>query len=196
MKYRFVTIWRIEAPIEKAYELIYHSLNWPQWWRSVERVEDLSSGDAQGLGSVRRYSWRGRLPYRVTFDICVIHIEPLATIEGIASGDVEGQGRWSFSTEGTVTTIRFEWQVHTTPTWMNLLALFARPLFKWNHDTVIQQGGEALARALNARLVDIAHYRTLLSQAPSADLNPSVQTMAMNELPMPTGRDNSNTATS
>jgi hypothetical protein len=41
---------------------------------------------------------------------------------------------------------------------MNLLALFARPFIKWNHDTVMQQGGEALARRLNARLVDIAHY--------------------------------------
>jgi hypothetical protein len=158
MKYRFVTIWYIEAPLEAVCEAIYHSLNWPQWWRNVERVEELAPGDARGIGSVRRYSWRGRLPYRLTFDICVIHIEPLAAIEGIASGDVEGQGRWSFSTEGAVTIVRFEWQVHTTPVWMNLLALFARPFIKWNHDTVMQQGGEALARRLNARLVDIAHY--------------------------------------
>jgi hypothetical protein len=40
---------------------------------------------------------------------------------------------------------------------MNLLALFARPLIKWNHDGVMRHGGEALARRLNARLVGIAH---------------------------------------
>ncbi len=158
MKYRFVTIWNIEAPIEDVCEAIYHSLNWPQWWRNVESVEDLASGDAQGIGSVRRYTWRGRLPYRLTFDIRVSHIEPLAFIEGIASGDVEGLGRWSFTTDGAVTIVRYEWQIRTTPIWMNLLAVFARPFIKWNHDGVMQQGGEALARMLNARLVEVAHF--------------------------------------
>jgi hypothetical protein len=155
--YHFVTIWHIEAPIEAICEAIYHSLSWPQWWRDVKKVEELSPGDACGIGSIRRYSWRGRLPYRLNFDICVIYIEPLVTIEGIASGDVEGMGRWSFTTDDTVTVVRFEWQVRTTPYWMSLLAIFARPLFKWNHDAVMQRGGEALARMLNTRLVSITH---------------------------------------
>jgi len=157
MNYRFITIWCIEAPIEEVCEAIYHSLSWPQWWRNVERVEELAPGDARGIGSVRRYTWKGRLPYRLTFDIRVSHIDPLVTIEGIASGDVEGLGRWSFTTDGTVTIVRYEWQIRTTSAWMNLLALFARPFFKWNHHAVMQQGGEGLARMLNARLVNIAH---------------------------------------
>lgn len=97
------------------------------------------------------------MPYQLTFDIRVIHIEPLAAIEGIASGDVEGHGRWSFTADGAVTVVRHEWQVRTTPLWMKLLELFARPFFKWNHEAVMQQGGESLARKLNARLVEIAH---------------------------------------
>lgn len=157
MKYHFITVWNIEAPIEAVCEAISLSLNWPQWWRNVESVVELAPGDARGIGSVRRYTWRGRLPYRLTFDIRVSHIEPLAAIEGIASGDVEGLGRWSFTTDGAVTIVRYEWQIRTTPVWMNLLALFARPFIKWNHDAVMQQGGEALARMLNARLVEIAH---------------------------------------
>lgn len=157
MEYRFVTVWCIEAPIEAVCEAIYHSMSWPQWWRNVESVEELAPGDALGIGSVRRYTWRGRLPYRLIFDICVNHLEPLATIEGIASGDVEGKGRWSFTADGAVTVVRYEWQVRTTPAWMNVLALFARPFIKWNHNIVMQQGGEALAHMLNARLVEIAH---------------------------------------
>jgi hypothetical protein len=157
MEYRFVTVWWIEAPIEAVCEAISHSLNWPQWWRNVESVEELVPGDARGIGSVRRYTWRGRLPYRLTFDICVVHAEPLTTVAGIASGDVEGQGRWSFTTDGCVTRARFEWQIRTTTVWMNLLALFARPLIKWNHDGIMRHGGEALARRLNARLIGIAH---------------------------------------
>lgn len=157
MEYRFVTVWRIEAPLEAVCEAISHSLNWPQWWRNVESVEELVSGDARGIGSVRRYTWRGRLPYRIRFDICVVDAEPLTAVAGIASGDVEGRGRWSFSSDGAVTRVRFDWRIRTTPVWMNLLALFARPLIKWNHDGIMRHGGEALARRLNARLVGITH---------------------------------------
>ena len=156
--YRFVTLWHIEAPLDAVCAAIEHSLMWPQWWRCVEKVEELAPGDARGIGSVRRYTWKGRLPYRLTFDICVTHIEPLAAVEGIASGEVEGHGRWSFSSEGAVTSVRYEWQVRTTPLWMRLLAPFARAAFKWNHDAVMQQGGEGLARQLNARLIGIAHH--------------------------------------
>ncbi|HEX7971410.1 MAG TPA: SRPBCC family protein [Thiobacillus sp.] len=157
MEYRFVTRWRIEAPIEAVCEAISHSLDWPQWWRNVERVEELDPGDARGIGSVRRYTWRGRLPYRLTFDLCVTHAEWLTVVEGIASGDVEGRGRWHFTTDGTVTSVCLDWQVHSTSAWMNLLARCARPLFKWNHDGIMRHGGEALARMLNARLIEVAH---------------------------------------
>jgi len=158
MEYTFVTVWYIEAPVEAVCEVIYDSLSWPQWWCNVEGVEEIAPGDARGIGSVRRYTWRGRMPYRLTFDIFVTHIEPLVVIEGIASGDVKGNGRWSFTTDGAVTVVRYDWQIRTTQVWINLLALFARPFIKWNHNAVMQQGGEALAHLLNARLVKIAHY--------------------------------------
>lgn len=158
MEYRFVTFWHIEAPIEAVCDAICHSLNWPLWWRNVEKVDELAAGNARGICNVSRFVWKGPLPYRLTFDVCIIRFEPLIAIEGIASGDVEGQGRWSFTTNGDVTIVRYEWQVRTTPAWMNLLALFARPLFTWNHNAVMQHGGVALARLLNARLVSIAHY--------------------------------------
>lgn len=158
MNYHFITVWTIEAPLEAVCEAISHSLFWPQWWRSVERVEEVAPGDARGLGRVLRYTWHGRLPYRLTFDICIIDVEPLVAVEGIAKGDVEGKGRWSFSTEGAITRVRYEWQVRTIPAWMNLVALVAHPFIRWNHNFVMRQGGEALAHRLNARLIKIEHY--------------------------------------
>lgn len=158
MEYRFVTVWSIEAPLATVCEEISLSLVWPQWWRSVESVEEVAPGDAQGVGRVLRYTWRGRLPYRLTFDICIVEVQPLTAVAGIANGDVEGIGRWSFSARGSVTHVRYEWQVRTTSAWMNLLALFAPPFIRWNHNFVMRQGGEALANRLNARLVGIRHY--------------------------------------
>lgn len=115
MNYRFVTIWYIEAPIESVCKAICHSLSWPLWWCNVERVEELARGDLQGIGNVRRYTWKGRLPYRLIFDVCIIRSEPLADVEGIASGDIEGKGHWSFTADGAVTAARCEWQIRTTP---------------------------------------------------------------------------------
>jgi uncharacterized protein YndB with AHSA1/START domain len=156
-EYTFVTIWRIAAPRSEVYRAIRESLHWPSWWRGVVSVVELDSGDANGIGSVRRYTWKSLLPYRISFDMRVTRIEPLVALEGVATGEVEGTGRWSFTDQGSVTTIRYEWQIRTTRRWMNLAAPLARPLFQWNHDAVMRQGGQGLARLLGARLVGMAH---------------------------------------
>lgn len=44
--------------------------------------------------------------------------------------------------------MRYEWDVRTTQWWMNALAPLARPVFAWNHDYVMRQGGEGLRRRL------------------------------------------------
>ena len=67
--YEFVTIWRVKAPIEKVWELIYRSENWPEWWRGVEKVEKLKEGDANHVGALFRYTWKSKLPYRLIFVI-------------------------------------------------------------------------------------------------------------------------------
>lgn len=92
-EYRFVTVWRIEAPIQQLCDAISHSVSWPRWWKGLESVEELDPGDRSGIGSLRRFTWKSKLPYRLTFDVRVTRIEPLAVLEGVASGEVEGTGR-------------------------------------------------------------------------------------------------------
>ncbi|SAL11471.1 polyketide cyclase [Caballeronia peredens] len=156
-EYRFNTTWRIEAPLPTVWDAIHDTASWPQWWTCVERVIEVETGASDGVGALHRYTWKGRLPYRVRFDMRVTRVERFVLLEGIASGDVEGSGRWQFSSHDDITTVRYQWRVRTGRGWMNLLAPIARPLFKWNHDYVMQQGGEALAKRLNARLVGIEH---------------------------------------
>ena len=45
----------------------------------------------------------------------IVDIQPLVAVAGVANGDVEGTGRWSFSAQGAITHVRYEWQVRTTP---------------------------------------------------------------------------------
>jgi uncharacterized protein YndB with AHSA1/START domain len=146
--YNFVTLWRFDAPLEAVWDLVYRSEQWPAWWRGVERVEVLEEGDANHVGGVRRYTWKSRLPYRLSFDMRLARVEPLSVIEGEAFGELSGRGLWTFSSAGGVTDVRYDWNVETTKPWMNLLAPLARPLFKWNHDVVMGWGAEGLARRL------------------------------------------------
>ena len=149
-KYRFVTIWDVTAPIESVWNEIYHTEFWPNWWKGVESVVELKQGDKDGIDSVRRYTWKSLLPYKLTFDMRTVRVEPLSIIEAVATGELEGKGLWQFSVDQTGTVARYDWEVETTKLWMNILSPLARPLFKWNHDVVMGWGAEGLRKRLGA----------------------------------------------
>ncbi|ADJ28541.1 AI-2E family transporter [Nitrosococcus watsonii] len=152
-QYSLLTTWRIEAPIEAVWNAISNTENWPAWWNYVERVVQLESGDKNGLGSRYCLLWRTRLPYRISLESKVTRIEAPVLVEAIVSGDVEGWGRWRLASEGSITEVRYDWHVRVTKFWMNWLTSLLKPVFKWNHSVVMQQGGEGLARHLNARFL-------------------------------------------
>ena len=153
--YSFVTLWRFRAPLASVWDLIYRSEHWPAWWRGVERVEKIEDGDAEGIGSVRRYTWKSKLPYRLAFDMRLVRIEPMSIIEGEAIGELKGKGRWHLAEDGDVTSVRYDWNVATTKSWMNLLAPIARPVFKWNHDVVMGWGADGLAKRLGVERLEV-----------------------------------------
>ena len=157
IEYKFVTVWRIEAPIDAVWEAIYRSETWPAWWGSVRRVVEVAPGNDDGIGNVRRYFWRSRLPYDLVFEVKVTRIDRPVSLVGVSAGELVGRGTWDLSQDGAVTTVRNTWEVRTTKRWMNLLAPLARPLFGWNHAFSMRQGGEGLARLLGARLVENTH---------------------------------------
>ena len=152
-EYRLLTIWRIEAPLEAVYAAIHNSPRWPDWWPGVRKVERVAAGDADGINSVLRYSWQGKLPYRMVFEVRATRIEKQVAIEGTVQGDLEGVGRWHFFRQGAVSIVRYEWHVRSTRWWMNLIAPFARSMFIRNHGIVMRQGAEGLAHLLGSPLV-------------------------------------------
>jgi hypothetical protein len=156
-EYRLTTVWRIDAPLRDVWDAIYDSISWPQWWKNVEQVREMRAGAADGLGAVHRYVWKGMLPYRVIVDVRVTRVEPLVALEGVASGALVGAGRWHFAAHGEHTVVRYDWHVRTTKAWMNAIAPIARLAFRWNHDWIMREGGVALARRLDARLIGIEH---------------------------------------
>lgn len=136
--YEFVTTWRIEAPIEKAWNESYHTEDWPNWWKGVMSVRELRKGDDLEVGSIRRYEWKTRLAYNLFFDIETVRVEPVSYLEGRAKGELQGKGIWRLSQEGNLTVARYDWIVKTNKNWMNLLAPLAKSIYEWNHKVVMR----------------------------------------------------------
>lgn len=152
-EYRFLTTWLLEADRQRVWDAIYDSERWPQWWQGVLEAEKLEEGDENGVGQFGRYVWKAKLPYKVEFWIRTTRVEAPHLLEGDATGELAGVGRWRLFEHAGVTAVVYEWNVHTTKAWMNLLAPLARPAFKSNHDYVMRKGGDGLAKRLGARLL-------------------------------------------
>jgi len=143
-EYSFITEWEFDAPIESVWDEIYNPGSWPEWWDYVERATEIKKGDDLGVGSLWIYRWKTRLFYSFTFYVETYLVQPPYRLEGNASGDLEGTGKWSLSEENGYTKVVYEWKVRTNKSWMNILAPIAYPFFKWNHTTVMDNGYKGL----------------------------------------------------
>ena len=152
-KYRFLTTWCLGASIDRVWDAIYDTERWPEWWRGVERVVELQAAGDHGSGQLARYTWKSKLPYELEFDMRTTRIERPNLLEGAASGELAGTGRWRLFEANGATAVLYEWDVRTTRPWMNLLAPVARPIFAWNHDFVMRNGADGLSRLLGAPLL-------------------------------------------
>jgi hypothetical protein len=148
-EYNFKTVWVLDAPIEAVWDAIVASERWPEWWPYLESVVEISKGDFSGIGSIRRYTWGCSLPYKLDFQIMVTKIERPLNIVGVASGDLEGIGRWILSAEGgTSTRVEYLLSARSTKPWMNMAAPLLGWFFRWNHNRVMNAGREGLSNYL------------------------------------------------
>jgi uncharacterized protein YndB with AHSA1/START domain len=152
-EYRFLTTWCLDAPVERVWDAIYESERWPEWWKGVLESEKLEEGDPSGVGELGRYVWKSKLPYKLEFQMRTTRVERPHLLEGEADGELAGIGRWRLFEANGTTAVIYEWNVHTTRPWMNLLTPIARPIFALNHDYVMRNGGEGLAKLLGCRLL-------------------------------------------
>jgi len=147
-QFNLVTEWRFSATVDRVWAELMRPDDWPQWWKAVKRVQTLAEGDADGVGAVRRLTWGSALPYELTFDMRSTRIEPMTVIEGRASGELDGTGRWTIRPDGQGTHVRYDWQIEVTKPWMRALAPVLRPAFAWNHNVVMGWGYDGLSRRL------------------------------------------------
>lgn len=148
VKYSFVSRWKTPAPITDVWAVVHDSLCWPQWWPDFTSVHEITPGNSRGVGSIRRYTIRSPFGYALQFNLHVDDVKEYHMIQGRASGDLEGAGRWLLRDDGGATIIECHWDVCTTRPWMNMLAFILRPIFIYNHRKVMEHGAEHLSEKL------------------------------------------------
>jgi len=151
-QYSFVTHWELRAPVDAVWEAICHPGTWPEWWKGVA-VSRVGESDTAGIGTVMRFSWRGRLPYRLRFMMRLTERVDHTKLAGQAWGDLEGTGVWYFREEEGITFVDCYWDVSVRKPWIRRLSWLLRPVFRSNHDLVMRRGAKGLARRLYAPLL-------------------------------------------
>jgi uncharacterized protein YndB with AHSA1/START domain len=153
--YSFLSTWCVAAPLERVWDVLSHTEGYPEWWKGVRKVTVLEPGEGggRGVGTLYRMEWRSKLPYSLVFDSRVTRVERPYLLEGQASGELEGVGAWRLYESALGTAAIYSWDVSTTRAWMNAIGPLARPAFSWNHDYVMRQGADGLAKKLGVELV-------------------------------------------
>jgi uncharacterized protein YndB with AHSA1/START domain len=149
MLFRLRTDFTLPASRAAVYEAVRDVQVWPQWWRGCERVIELEAGRDDGVGARHQITWRSRLPYRVAIEVEVTSVARGEMIRGSSRGDLDGVGTWRFLDAAGGTHVQYLWEVSTRKRWMRLLAPVLAPLFRRNHDWLMQDGAAGLARHLN-----------------------------------------------
>ncbi|HMA12927.1 MAG TPA: SRPBCC family protein [Steroidobacteraceae bacterium] len=150
-RYQLESHWHVDAPIEAVWDALHAVEDWPRWWPSVLAVREIAKGDAGGVGAVHHFTWGSALPYQLSFQMRTTRVRRPFLLEGVAEGELSGVGRWTLSPSGTGTAVHYDWEVSTTRTWMNVMAPFLGPMFRWNHGKVMASGAQGLNAWLRAR---------------------------------------------
>ena len=146
-------------PPERAWQLIADVQVWPRWWRYVRRVRILSRGAADHVGDVAELDWSSALLYRIRLTVTTTQAEFERLLEGHAEGDLRGRGTWILepAPQGGVD-VCYRWEVSLERRWMRAWSIVLRPLFEWNHFTVMRAGAHGMARELGCRISGLAEW--------------------------------------
>ncbi len=157
-RYELRTTFVLAAPREAVYLAIREVAAWPAWWRGCTAVAELATGDERGVGARRRITWRSRLPYELSIEVAVSDIVRGERIVASSRGDLDGIGTWTFTDTASGTRVDYRWQVVTRKRWMRVLAPLLAPLFRLNHDWLMDAGAQGLARCLGVAAPQVEHH--------------------------------------
>jgi len=150
--YHFVTTWRVQGTTGEVADVLREPLDLVRWWPSVYlSATEIDPPDERGLNQRVVLHTKGWLPYTLRWTLTII--EPM-TEKGFAlaaAGDLNGTGRWTFTTDGPEVVISYDWRVRATKPLLQRLSWLLKPVFSANHRWAMARGEESLRLELRRK---------------------------------------------
>lgn len=165
--YHFITHWRIQATVDEVTTVLGDVMGLPRWWPAVYLdVQELTPGDANGLGRVIDLYTKGWLPYTLRWRFTITEVVPPQRIVLRADGDFIGRGIWTLVADGAWVNVTYDWQITARKPLLRALSFLFKPIFAANHHWAMRQGEESLRLEVARRRATTAAERQQLPKPP------------------------------
>jgi hypothetical protein len=140
-QYHFITQWKVEASCEEVCAILDNAEDLCRWWPSVYLdVAIRDNGDQKGIGKKVDLYTKGWLPYTLKWQFVVTENHEPYGYTIIASGDLNGWGKWTFEQQGKFCLITYDWNIIVDKGILKTLSFLLKPLFSWNHHWAMRKG--------------------------------------------------------
>ena len=149
MALTFVDEWQVRAPLSAAFAVLSDLRTYAEWGGATYR--SCQTDGPPALGRVVQVCIKGPLPMQLRFAATITHLESPREIRMTASGDFDGDWHLRLEQEGDVVNVRSQWRLTPRRPPPRLLEPLLRPLFRWNHTSMINRANAGLQRYVDAR---------------------------------------------
>jgi uncharacterized protein YndB with AHSA1/START domain len=147
-RYDFATAWRIEASLARVWMALSPDDQPEGRWSALERVETLRPGGEHGVGREFRLTMGSPHGIRFVIEGRIVERVPRRRMVLVTKGDLEGEGTVVVRPSGGATEVTILWSAIVHKPWMAKLGTVLSPLFRFNHDRLMDKlGAEVAARA-------------------------------------------------
>ncbi|GGN22908.1 polyketide cyclase [Lentzea pudingi] len=144
-RYRFHSVWHVDAPPADVYEVLSDIANYPLWWHEVRKATKIDDE----TGELRCRSF---LPFDLVVQVKhSIRNQQAGLLRATLSGDLEGYASWEITGRDGGTDLHFDQEVVVNKALLRRLVLIAKPFFRGNHDMMMRGGFKGLKAALEEK---------------------------------------------
>lgn len=144
-RYRFRSVWHVDASPADVYEVLSDIANYPLWWHEIRKATKIDDE----TGELRCRSF---LPFDLVVQVRhSIRNQQAGLLRATLSGDLEGYASWEITGRDGGTDLMFDQEVVANKALLRRLVLIAKPFLHGNHDLMMRRGFKGLKQVLEAK---------------------------------------------